>query len=123
MSIATVLIQQLTKEKPVSTKLSLIQELSDGKNTDAPLCNMGVLFSGSEKDEYLKDIEESANEKLRDRRCTVEALFWLYYLATTLNFELPATTPRQKMAKDFLMQYWEDPSQGIEGLISTIKLN
>lgn len=123
MSIANVLMQQVTSGKsPPGLKKSLIDELSNWKDKTTPLCSMGVLFDGAIRDEYLRNIEELVREKVSSKECTVEILFWMYYLATVLELELPTTTNEEKDAKNFLVQYLGDPDRDIEKYISAIKL-
>lgn len=122
MSLANVFIQQITGDKPAKLKLSLIEELSSWKEPNAPLCNMGVLLSGSTKDEYLKDLENLVREQASSEKITVEELFWLYYTALTLEFELPISTTQEKTATDFLKRYLSNTGEDIEAYISTIKL-
>ena len=124
MSIANVFMQQITSGKtPPLLKKSLIDELSTWKDKTTPLCSMGGLFDGSVRDRYLINIKELVQEQVSSKECATETLFWLYYLAKVLEFELPITTGEEKTAKDFLARYLEETSKDIEAYISTIKLN
>lgn len=123
MSIASVFMQQVISDKPAKHKMGLIEELFNWKDEDTPLCNMGVLLEGSAKDEYLEEIRERVREMVNSKSCSIETLFWLYYLAEILDFELPVTTHEEQTAKDFLDSYLKDPSKDIEEYVSTIKLD
>lgn len=124
MSIANVFMQQITSCKATAgLKKSLIDELSNGKDKTTPLCSMGVLFDGSVRDEYLRNIEELVREQVSGKDCTTETLFWMYYLATVLEFELEVTTEEERTAKDVLAWYLEDSDKDIEEYIGVIKPN
>lgn len=123
MSIANVFMQQVISDKPAIHKMGLIGELFNWKDEATPLCSMGVLLAGSAKDEYLEEIQERVREMVNSKSCSLENLFWLYYLAEKLDFKLPVTTHEEQAAKDFLDGYLKDPSKDIEEYVSTIKLD